>query len=198
MAWREGWTKPKVTKTRASAKLRIIHVWCDPNRWARTCRTAIVVAVNQSTDHTPKAVFPAIPRSKETAVPRPPRLEYLERFGPQTQRDLGGRLLLTSGAVTLLVDRLERLGLVRRRPHPSDRRATLVELMPDAALPELPEMRDYHRELLSAAQSLSPAARQEIVDLLLRLAAMAAQASDQMRARTAPRTRTRGPSRRPD
>src|SRR3954451_10514625 len=61
-------------------------------------------------------------------------LEYLERFGPLTQRDLGTRLLLTSGAVTMLVDRLENLGLVRRRPHPDDRRSTLVELVPHAAL----------------------------------------------------------------
>ena len=35
-------------------------------------------------------------------------LEHLEADGPLTQRDLGERLSLTSGAVTMLVDRLER------------------------------------------------------------------------------------------
>ncbi|MGO9187353.1 MAG: MarR family transcriptional regulator, partial [Streptosporangiaceae bacterium] len=44
-------------------------------------------------------------------------LEHLEADGPLTQRDLGDRLSLTSGAITMLVDRLEQAGLVRRRPH---------------------------------------------------------------------------------
>ena len=116
-------------------------------------------------------------------------VEYLERFGPLNQRDLGKRLQLTSGAVTLLVDRLERLQLVRRRPHPTDRRVTLVELMPDAALPELPEIRDYHAALVGTAQALSPAARDELVAFLEQLEQHADTATAGMRARTAPRPR---------
>lgn len=110
-------------------------------------------------------------------------LEHLERFGPRTQRDLGSRLLLTSGGVTQLVDRLENLGLVRRGPHPTDRRATLVQLVSDAALPDMPELGSYHRELLAAAQALSPSARQEITTFLERLAGQADQTSEDMRAR---------------
>src|SRR6516162_9665364 len=60
-------------------------------------------------------------------------LEHLEAAGPLTQRQLGERLALTSGAITMLVDRLERAGLVRRRPHPRDRRAVLVELSEQVA-----------------------------------------------------------------
>jgi hypothetical protein len=116
-------------------------------------------------------------------------LEYLERFGPLTQRDLGARLLLTSGAVTMLVDRLERLGLVRRRPHPSDRRALLVEIAPDAALPDVPEVESYHRALAVAAAALSPAGRSEVVDFLRVCAADAGRAADAMRARTPARAR---------
>jgi DNA-binding MarR family transcriptional regulator len=41
---------------------------------------------------------------------------------------LGLRLELTSGAVTNRIDQLERAGLVRRLPDPSDRRGVLVEL----------------------------------------------------------------------
>lgn len=118
-------------------------------------------------------------------------LEYLEQFGPLTQRDLGSRLLLTSGAITLLVDRLENLGLVLRGPHPTDRRVTLVQLVPDAALPELPEMGTYHQELLAAAQALSPSARREIDTFLQRVTGQADQSSEDMRARTRPRNRTR-------
>src|SRR3954454_9518302 len=77
-------------------------------------------------------------------------LQHLERFGRLTQRDRGRRLAPTSGAVTLLVDRLEQRGLARRRTHPADRRSTLVELLPDAALPTVPELDPYHQQLPAA------------------------------------------------
>lgn len=38
--------------------------------------------------------------------------------------------LLTSGAVTNRIDRVERLGLVERRPDPNDRRSIIVRLTP--------------------------------------------------------------------
>src|SRR4051812_20299338 len=66
-------------------------------------------------------------------------LEHLEIAGGLTQRELGERLLLTSGGVTVLVDRLERAGLVRRGRHPSDRRMTVVEIVPDPPIREVPE-----------------------------------------------------------
>jgi DNA-binding MarR family transcriptional regulator len=116
-------------------------------------------------------------------------LEQLELNGPLPQRELGSRLLLTSGAVTMLVDRLERLGLARRTPHPSDRRVTQVELMPEAALPELPEMNQYHAELTKAARALSPEARKQVLGLLIRLEEAADIAAGDMRGRTAPRGR---------
>src|SRR3974377_2083604 len=59
-------------------------------------------------------------------------LEHLEADGPLTQRDLGDRLCLTSGAVTMLVDRLEHAGWVNRRPHPTHPRYTLLDLSPQA------------------------------------------------------------------
>jgi len=41
---------------------------------------------------------------------------------------LGGRLAMASPAVTALVDRLARLGFVRRAPDPADRRRVLLEV----------------------------------------------------------------------
>ncbi len=41
---------------------------------------------------------------------------------------LSGVLGVTPRNVTALVDALEEEGLVRRRPHPTDRRATIIEL----------------------------------------------------------------------
>src|SRR5262249_27509713 len=48
--------------------------------------------------------------------------------GPTTQRALSRVLECTPRNVTSLVDALEAVGLVMRRPHPTDRRATLVAL----------------------------------------------------------------------
>ncbi|MEM8805047.1 MAG: MarR family transcriptional regulator [Cyanobacteria bacterium P01_G01_bin.38] len=53
-------------------------------------------------------------------------LEYGAASPSQIARQLG----LTSGSVTMLVDRLERGGLVRRMPDPNDRRGVLVEPLP--------------------------------------------------------------------
>jgi DNA-binding MarR family transcriptional regulator len=53
-------------------------------------------------------------------------LNLLEH-GPVAPRLIAERLDLTSGSVTALVDRLEKLGYVRRKPNAHDRRGVLVE-----------------------------------------------------------------------
>jgi hypothetical protein len=93
-------------------------------------------------------------------------LEHLELAGPLTQRELGARLLLTSGGVTVLVDRLERAGLVRRERHPTDRRMTVVGLVPDPPARDVPELEAYHRAVRAAAAALPPTARRHAVAFL--------------------------------
>jgi DNA-binding MarR family transcriptional regulator len=52
----------------------------------------------------------------------------LHHLGPATQRELSEALRCTPRNVTGLVDALEDADLVARKPHPTDRRATLVTL----------------------------------------------------------------------
>ena len=59
-------------------------------------------------------------------------LEELQFSGGMTPGRLGERLQLTSGSVTALADRLERMGLVRRIAHPTDRRTSLLCLTEQA------------------------------------------------------------------
>lgn len=62
---------------------------------------------------------------------RMPSLRVLERLhcqGPAMMRTLADELDLSPRNVTALVDALEADDLVVRRPHPTDRRATIVEL----------------------------------------------------------------------
>jgi DNA-binding MarR family transcriptional regulator len=48
--------------------------------------------------------------------------------GPSTPGELSDKLLVSSGAMTNRLDRLESAGLVRRDPDPADRRGVLVSL----------------------------------------------------------------------
>jgi DNA-binding MarR family transcriptional regulator len=53
-------------------------------------------------------------------------LEHLQAAGPMTLGQLGERLSMSPGAITALVDRLEKKGYVERLPNPKDRRSALV------------------------------------------------------------------------
>lgn len=53
-------------------------------------------------------------------------LDLLQRGGPMTAGRLAEVTGLTTGAVTGLIDRLERLGFAHRQPDPGDRRRILV------------------------------------------------------------------------
>jgi len=55
-------------------------------------------------------------------------LEALLHKGPLPVNEIGRKILLTSGSITVAVDRLEQKGLVERRAHGSDRRARVVHL----------------------------------------------------------------------
>jgi MarR family transcriptional regulator, 2-MHQ and catechol-resistance regulon repressor len=55
-------------------------------------------------------------------------LEALLHKGPLPVNEIGKKVLLTSGSITIAVDRLEAKGLVERRAHRTDRRAKIVHL----------------------------------------------------------------------
>jgi len=60
-------------------------------------------------------------------------LGALHKMGPQIMSGLSDDLGVTARNVTALVDGLEKEGLVRRRAHETDRRATVVELTDEGA-----------------------------------------------------------------
>ena len=103
-------------------------------------------------------------------------LAALLRSGPPhqlTPSDLVDALVLSSGAMTNRIDRVEAAGLVQRLPDPDDRRGTLVALtekgrqvVDEALLAHL----ENEERLLSA---LSAGERRQIADLLRRLLASA-------------------------
>jgi MarR family 2-MHQ and catechol resistance regulon transcriptional repressor len=55
-------------------------------------------------------------------------LEALFHLGPLSQRDLGRKILRSSGNITMVIDNLEKRRLVRRERDASDRRMYIVHL----------------------------------------------------------------------
>lgn len=83
-------------------------------------------------------------------------------------RVMGERLQLHPTSVTNIVDRLERDGLVKRLPHPTDRRTTLVEITDDG--------RKRHEEATEAVTAidfglhgLTPRQTEQLTDLLTKV-----------------------------
>ena len=58
-------------------------------------------------------------------------LEVLLHLGPLNQRAIGEKLLKSGGNITMVIDNLERLNYVTRKPDPDDRRAVLIHLTPE-------------------------------------------------------------------
>jgi DNA-binding MarR family transcriptional regulator len=58
-------------------------------------------------------------------------LNVLELLGPLTPKALGAYSGLSSGGVTVALDRLEKAGYIRRTANPDDRRSVLVNLAPE-------------------------------------------------------------------
>jgi MarR family transcriptional regulator, organic hydroperoxide resistance regulator len=57
-------------------------------------------------------------------------LNVLELLGPLTPKVLGQYSGLSSGGVTVVLDRLEKSGYVRRQPNPKDGRSFVVDFSP--------------------------------------------------------------------
>ena len=107
-------------------------------------------------------------------------LEHLEADGPLTQRQLGERLALTSGAVTMLVDRLERAGWVARRPHPTDRRAVLLTLTDEATRTAPAGLDEYHISIAQLAREVPGEHVAAVSDFLAAAADAASEATSRL------------------
>lgn len=91
-------------------------------------------------------------------------LLHFTRSGALPMAKASARLQVHPTSVTNAVDRLEAAGLVRRTPHPSDRRATLVELTDDGRALAIEAT-----EKLNAEVFARPGVREDDLEALLRI-----------------------------
>lgn len=84
-------------------------------------------------------------------------LWVLQTRGPSTQQAIADALEVSARNISALVDGLESTGYVRRAPHPSDRRAVLVELTESSA-ELMATMQRQHGEVSTALLDSVPVA----------------------------------------
>ena len=96
-------------------------------------------------------------------------LEALHHLGPLSQGALGRKILKTSGNITVVIDNLERRGLVRRERDQRDRRCVTVHLT-DAGRETIEEIFPVHVEtIVNEMSSLTGPEQEDLARLCKRL-----------------------------
>ena len=93
-------------------------------------------------------------------------LEALYHVGPLLLGELQRKILVSSGGVTYLVDRLEQRGLVKRQPCPDDRRARYAALTPEGKRLMARIFPDHAQAIERAMSGLTRADRDRAATLL--------------------------------
>src|ERR1043165_2076187 len=96
-------------------------------------------------------------------------LEALLHKGPQSVRELGRRIDLTSGSMTAAIDRLETRRPGSRADHATDRRAWVIHLTPAGKTLIAKVFAGHQAAMEKAMSGLSKADRATLTDLLKRL-----------------------------
>jgi MarR family transcriptional regulator, 2-MHQ and catechol-resistance regulon repressor len=107
-------------------------------------------------------------------------LEALLHKGPLPVNEIGKRVLLTSGSITVAVDRLETKGLVERRAHGTDRRARMVHLTKEGRKVITRAYAEHAVDMEQlASASLTKEERKTLISLLKKIGYEAAGMLDQ-------------------
>jgi MarR family 2-MHQ and catechol resistance regulon transcriptional repressor len=113
-------------------------------------------------------------------------LEALLHKGPLPINEIGRKVLLTSGSITVAVDRLEAKRLVERRAHGTDRRARIVHLTKAGRTLITRVYADHAADMERlAAASLTRAERKTLIRLLKKIGDEAAGALEHSEESTA-------------
>jgi DNA-binding MarR family transcriptional regulator len=70
----------------------------------------------------------SVVRDKHYSLAQTHTIEVLGSHGAMRMMELAGRLGITTGTLTVQVDKLVNAGFIERRPHQSDRRSIVVDL----------------------------------------------------------------------
>ena len=96
-------------------------------------------------------------------------LEALLHKGPLSIKDLGAKVLLTSGSITTAVDRLEARGVVERFNDRQDRRSRIVRLTATGRKVIKKAFAEHKLAMEQAVSGLDLKDRAQLIELLRRL-----------------------------
>jgi len=108
-------------------------------------------------------------------------LEALLHKGPLTISEIQEKVMLASGSMTAAIDRLEKLGLIVRKPSARDRRARIVQLTPEGRRVATSYFEKHARDLEQLTSVLSRPEKEHLYGLLKKLGLAAAEKIDGQR-----------------
>jgi MarR family 2-MHQ and catechol resistance regulon transcriptional repressor len=96
-------------------------------------------------------------------------LELLYHKGDQPLQQIGGKILLASGSITYVVDKLEQKGLLKRVACPNDRRVTFAQIT-DKGKDFIENIfPDHEKHIHSLMSELTPEEKGTAIELLKKL-----------------------------
>ena len=110
-------------------------------------------------------------------------LDIIHRFGAMPAGRLGEMTGLTTGAITGMIDRLEKAGYVRRANDPKDRRKTIVEPVRNKKLERKIEMifTPLHERMHKFLSSYSESELTLLLDIMTKLIEQTREESKRLR-----------------
>ena len=110
-------------------------------------------------------------------------MDIIHRFGAMPAGKLGEMTGLTTGAITGMIDRLEKAGYVRRANDPKDRRKTIVEPVRNKKLERKIEMifTPLHEKMHEFLSSYSDAELSFLLDAMAKLIEQTREESNRLR-----------------
>jgi MarR family 2-MHQ and catechol resistance regulon transcriptional repressor len=96
-------------------------------------------------------------------------LELLYHKGDQPLQQIGGKILLASGSITYVVDKLEQKGLLKRIACPKDRRVTYAQITDEGKQLIQEIFPEHAKQIDSLMSSLNDSEKVEAINLLKKL-----------------------------
>lgn len=96
-------------------------------------------------------------------------LELLYHKGDQPMQQIGGKILLASGSITYVVDKLEQKGLLRRIACPNDRRVTYAQITDDGNKFIQDIFPEHAQQINKLMSSLNEEEKLQAIELLKKL-----------------------------
>ncbi|MEH7334823.1 MarR family transcriptional regulator [Neobacillus drentensis] len=96
-------------------------------------------------------------------------LELLYHKGDQPMQQIGGKILLASGSITYVVDKLEQKGLLKRIACPKDRRVTYAQITDEGKKFIQDIFPEHAQQIDKLMSSLSGEEKLQAIELLKKL-----------------------------